>query len=425
MTLAILRRALPEPGPGRHMVVATLLVSIGFSLYSAASVLYFHQQVGLPAGQIGLALTIAAIIGLPLRVPLGRMADRYGPREVTMVMEVLLGLSLIGLCLVTSFAAFAVMVSIIAIAETGTNVVFGALLAGVLGKQDRVKISAHMRSVFNGGFAVGAGLGGLILAVDSRAVYLGALGGYGVVRLAIAVARFWLPHVPPAPKQAPDVPKRSAVRDVPYALLGQISNFYVLSDKILLIGIPLWVVGHTKAPAALVAVLLGISTGIVTLFQVPASRGADTVPGAGRLQHWSLLSLAACCVLIGASAWGGNAWVAGGVMLAAVVLLTMGEMWGSAAEWELRYELADQKAQGQWGAMFSLGNAMPDVLGPLMVTVLVERFLFGGWLALAALFVLVSLFSKPVVHWTVRTRSRYTTSPDAPTADTTPQAAAT
>jgi MFS family permease len=409
----ILRRVLPQPGPGRQMVVATLLVSVGFSLYSAASVLYFHQQVGFASGQIGLALTIAAIISLPVRVPLGRLADRYGPREVTMVMEVLLGLALIGLCFVTSFAAFAVVVSVIAIAETGTNVVFGALLAGVLGKEDRVKISAHMRSVFNGGFAVGAGLGGVILALDSRAVYLAALGGYGVVRLAIAAARFWLPHVPPAPRQAAGAPKRSALRDVPYVVLGQVSNVYVLCDKILLIGVPLWIVGHTDAPASFVAVLLGVSTGIVTLFQVRASRGADTVAGAGRLQTWSLLSLAVCCALIGASAWGGNAWVAGGILLAAVVVLTVGEMWGSAAAWELRYELADQQAQGQWGAVFSLGNAMPDILGPLMVTVLVERFLFGGWLALAALFVVVGLLSKPAADWAVRTRDRYTSPPDA------------
>ncbi|GIF15736.1 MFS transporter [Actinoplanes teichomyceticus] len=414
MNRAILRRVLPEPGPGRHMVVATLLISIGFSLYSSASVLYFHQHVGFPTGRIGLALTIAATVSLLVQVPLGHLADRYGPREVTIVMETLVGLALIGLCLVTSLAAFTVLVSIIAIAETG--VVFSALLAGVLGREDRVRISAHMRSVFNGGFALGAGLGGVILAVDSRAVYLAALGGYGVVRLVIAAARFRLPHVPPVPRQAAGAPKRSALRDVPYVVLGQVSNVYVLCDKILLVGIPLWIVGHTRAPASLVAVLLGISTGMVTLLQVRASRGAGTVAGAGRLQTWSLLSTAVCCVLIGVSAWGGDAWVSAGILLAAVIVLTLGEMWGSAAEWELRFELADQSAQGQWGAVFGLGNAVPNILGPLMVTALVERFLFGGWLALAALFAVVALLSGPAVRWAVRTRDRYTTRPDVPAA---------
>jgi MFS family permease len=197
--------------PGRRAAAAALLPRyrawVGFLVASGGrppGPVADHQQVGFPTGQIGL--------------------------------------SLIGLCFVTSFAAFAVMVSVIAIAETGTNVVFGALLAGVLGKEDRVKISATMRSVFNGGFAVGAGLGGVILALDSRAVHLAALGGYGVVRLAIAAARFWLPHVPPAPKQDAGVPRRSALRDVPYVVLGQVSNVYVLCDKILLIGIPLWIV---------------------------------------------------------------------------------------------------------------------------------------------------------------------------------------
>jgi MFS family permease len=400
------QKVLPEPGPGRQLVLATLVVSLGMSLYTSASVLYFHRQLGISIGQIGIAFTIAAVVGIPLRIPIGHLADRYGPREVTAIMECALGLALIGLCFATTFISLTVMISIVALAESGANVVFGALVSGAMGREGRVKISAYMRSVFNGGFAAGAAIAGVVLALDQRPVYLAAIAGYGLARILVGAARLLLPRVPATAPVKPTGPRFAALRDLPYAALGQVSSVYTLCDKILLVGVPLWIVSHTTAPAALAAVLLGLSTLIVTIFQVRATKGVDTVAAAGRSQLRSLLALASCCVLAGLAAYG-NVWFAVTALVVATVALTLGEMWGAAAAWELRYELADPAAQGQYGAVFSLGLTMPNLLGPTLVTVLVNQLLFGGWLVLTAVFVVAAVLTGPAVRWASNTRSRY------------------
>ncbi|MGG2463752.1 MFS transporter [Streptomyces sp. RGM 3693] len=407
-----LSRFLPPPGPARQLVASTLVVSLGFSLYGAASALYFNRQVGLSSSQIGLGFTIAALISLPIRVPIGYLADRYGPREITAVMEVLLGLALVSLCFARSYPLFLAAIILVTIAETGSNVVFGSLISGVCGRDERVKLSAYMRSVFNGGFALGSALAGVVLAFDTRFAYLAAIGGYGVMRMLVGVTRLRLPHVAPSGASARSGPRIMALRDLPYATLGQFSSIYLMSDKILLIGLPLWLVQHTSAPRSYVAILLGVSTLIVTVFQVRATRSADTTDGAARLQSWSLGALAASCVLA-ASASYGRWWFACALLLSAVIALTLGEMWGAAAAWHLRYELANPAAQGQYGAVFSLGTAMPNVIGPLLVTALVNQYLFVGWAVLAALFITGALTSPVVVRWARSTRDRYFETPPA------------
>jgi hypothetical protein len=109
------------------------------------------------------------------------------------------------------------------------------------------------------------------------------------------------------------------------------------------------------------------------------------------------------CVLAGLSGEVSR-WPACALLVASVVALTFGEMWGQGARWAMRYSLAPASAQGEYGAAFRLGLIVPRALGPLLVTALTSELRLGGWLILAGLFAVAIAATRPATQWAVRTR---------------------
>ncbi|MFF8805885.1 MFS transporter [Streptomyces omiyaensis] len=72
-------------GAERVLILAGFVNRVGNGLFNTASALYFTLVVGLPAAQVGAALTVAGLIGLLAGAPGGRLADRCGPRTVMML----------------------------------------------------------------------------------------------------------------------------------------------------------------------------------------------------------------------------------------------------------------------------------------------------------------------------------------------------
>src|SRR5262249_35203927 len=68
------------------------------------------------------------------------------------------------------------------------------------------------------------------------------------------------------------------------------------------------------------------------------------------------------------------------------VVLTVGELWTSAAAWSLSFELADSRAPGQYQGAFALGMSVDSVAGPLLATGLVLGLGIVGWFAAGAVF---------------------------------------
>ncbi|WP_051722731.1 MFS transporter [Streptomyces albus] len=396
-------RLLPEPGPGRLLVLCTAVASLGNGLYVTGGAVYFVRVVGLSPGQVGIGLSVAGVIALVLGVPVGSLADRFGPRGTTAVLALCKAAMLISAVFVRTFPMYVVMAALLGAAEQTGHVARGALVSGVMGREGRVKLSAYMRSVFNGGFALASLAAGFVIAVDSPDVYLALFWGNAAAMVVVSGLYMRLPRVPRQPGRPRRKGGPSAVRDVPYILVAQVSGLARIGPTVLALGMPLWLVTHTDAPRAMAAWLMLINTLMVVFLQVYVARDADTVPGASRLQRWTFLVLAAACA-VAALSGGIPGWAAAVVLAVATVLFTLGEIWGEAARWGLRYELAPENAQGQYGGVFATGDALAVIAGPALVTTVPDRFGPVGWLLLAALFALSLMLSGPAVRWAVRTR---------------------
>jgi hypothetical protein len=398
--LAAVRAA---PGPVKAMFAMTFLSSVGAGLYVTGSNVYFVRSVGLSAVQVGFGLSAAALLGLIAGIPAGHLADRFGARNVMAVLVAAVIPVLIGLAQVRSFWPFLAASAVLGMLVMGAEVGRGALMAELAGAVDVARLAVYTRSAFNAGFSPGLLGAGLAIAVGTRPAYLSLFAGDAV---AMALTCYLLLRLTAArPEPAPDAKGReSAWRDVPYLLVAQVSGLTRLGDVILTVGIPLWIVTRTSAPPALAAWLLVANTVLVVILQARVTRRAVTPQGAGQVQRWGFVALALSCVVIGPTSRLGE-WLAAGVLLAGTVLLTFGEMWGEGAWWSLRYSLASQDAQGTYGAAFALGQAVPSVAGPVLVTALAVDQGTVGWLVLGTIFLACAVINRWPVRWAATRRA--------------------
>ncbi|GES30270.1 MFS transporter [Streptomyces angustmyceticus] len=400
-----MRRLIPLSGPLLRLTGVNFLASIGFGMYASGNAIYFTRYVGLPVSQVGIGLTVAGLVWLPLSIHLGRFADKVGARGATVFMGVAQVLLLVAATAVHGLVEFVVVVSLLGVFVQGGWICREALVAEMTDSEARVTVSAYLRSAFNVGIILGALAAGLALTLDDAPAYLALILGSALAEAAATVLCLGLPKRAAGPEWRADVvPIRNAVRDVPYLTLSVLYGLLAVGDIVLRIGIPLWIVTHSGLPSGLGAWLYGLNAVLVVALQVPLSRAAETFGGVRRLLLLASFASTVSCLAIAVST-GMPALVGVSALVVSVVLLSLSEVWSSAAGWKLRYELAPPQAQGTWGGVFALGSSINLVLGPAVVTLVVERYAATGWAALSAGFLLVAAAVVPAMAWALRTRA--------------------
>ncbi|MBM0276013.1 MFS transporter [Micromonospora tarensis] len=176
---------------------------------------------------------------------------------------------------------------------------------------------------------------------------------------------------------------------------------------------PLWALNRTELPHFLIPLLLIVNTAFVILFQVRASRGADTVPGAGRLARRSGYWLAGGCAVLAVTALDDNVVLASVAIVAAVLILSVAEVMQAASGWGLAFGLAPEHAQGEYLGAFDLHVITQNIIGPAALSGLVIAFGFWGWLGIAVAALVASALILPAAH-----RSEVTVVPEAAPAST-------
>ena len=380
---------MPAAGPGRSMVLLTMVQSAGSGLFLTSSAVFFVRVVGLEPGQLGWGLSLAGLAGFLVTVPIGRLADRHGARRLLAVDYLALALLFTLYPLADGFVSFVILASLIAMAEISASPLRSATLHALLPPAEAVQTRAQMRSGFNVGFLLGAALAALVLAAPSHLTFWAVCLANAVAQAVcgIAVWRMRSPAVPPERdvQRSGGAPLGRALRDTRFVLITAANGVLELHSTVLTLGLPLWIVSRTSTPASLVSVFIVVNTVIVVLLQVRLTRGAGSVAGAATLQRRAGVVLAVGCVVCATSS--GLGTVAGtAALVAGTVILSVGEIWQAGGGWGLAFELPPPGRQGEYQAVFGLGRGIAQFLGPALVTMLLVGAGAIGWLALAALF---------------------------------------
>ncbi|MGW2183082.1 MFS transporter [Streptomyces sp. NPDC001732] len=401
--LAIL---MPPAGQARTFSYAVLVDSLGTGLYVVLAPLFLTTQVGLSAGNVGIGLGTAGLVGLLAAVPVGKMADRRGARKTLLIMYGAQAVSAGAIPFVASLPTFTVVACIGALSAQGARSAQGVLIAEI-GGQQRVRYRSQLTALSNVAVAIGSAFAGLVINADSRSVFVAALllnalsfaAAAGIQLLTVSGT------ADPVGRRGLENTARSVLRDFPYVMLTAVHGVLSISLQVISLGLPLWIYRTGAGPAWLASVVLTLNTVVIVLFQVRVSQSASSLPAAGRLlRNAGLLFLLGCSLPALTSHGRFDALL----LLGAALVITVGEMLATAGGFEVSMTLAPEGHRGQYQGFFNLGFGASKAVGPILVTFLCIDHGPAGWVLLGVILCFPALAVPAVVRLAERVEARST-----------------
>ncbi|MER6025189.1 MFS transporter [Streptomyces sp. NPDC001851] len=385
----------PGGRDARTMLIAQCVDRTGTGVWAAASVLYFTFVSGLDARQLGLLLGVGAVAGIAGSPLAGRAAERLPVRTLLIGCHLLRLVTMLLLLVADDLATLLPVVALTSLGERAAKTLEMLFATRVAGER-RTIYQALFRSVANAGYAVGAGIAALGLAVGTPNAYR-ALILANALSYVVAAALVWqtrepaghgliVAHSDTSDNSASEAPAPSTPtpwRDPGYLLFVLLDIPMNLDDAILNVGLPLWLVHHTSAPHAVVPAFLVVNTVLVVVLQLRVSAWAEGPRRAAAAVGWYGMTLLAGCLLL-ATATGGAAWSASLAMLTAALLVTLAELLRSVSSWELAVVLAPPRARASYLGVAGMAQSVQKSVGPLLLTGAVMTAGPAGWLALGA-----------------------------------------
>jgi MFS family permease len=394
-----LRRERPENALARRLSVQSILYAVGEGAFITGSAVFFTRIVGLSAAQVGLGMTIAGVVSFFFAVPMGRLADRRGPKRMWAAGALMESLLYLTWPVIHGFGAFLAMMIVLEVVDAGGSAGRGAYTLDVFTREERVRSMAFMRSALNIGFTLGALIGGLALATGSNAVvrFVPLLTAGILVLNAVLISR--LPSAAHDDDSAAPaaVIETGALRNRGFLLVNVCGGVQMTNQVLLNVVIPLWLVQETDAPRVLLAYLFGTNTVLAVLLQVAASRGSETVPGALRAARLSAGFFVLSCLIVSVT-HDTIGWVTIGLVWLGHVTVTGAELFQSAANWGLTAELSDPHRRGEYQGAARLGGTVGQVWAPAAYTFLAITWGTAGWLLIAATVVAAAVGIHPAAR---------------------------
>jgi MFS family permease len=402
-----LRALLPASGAPRALALSTFVGQTGSGLFLPVSALFFTRSVGLAPSRVGLGLAVAGLIGLVAAVPIGRVADRFGPRGTYAFTLLGQAVATASFALVHSLWAFVVVSTVAALAERGGSAARGAVIGGVGVGEARVRLRAMLKSVTNAGLSIGTALAALALAADTRAAYLGVVLLNAAMYACAALPLLRVPAISAAGDGRAAPPRRAVLRNRPYTLVTTLCGITSIHYEVLSIVMPLWIAGHSDAPRWSISAIILANTLLVVLLQVPFSRGTGNAAAAARVVRRSGGLLWLGWAIIASAVFAGSPALAFVLLVVGMVFHTAGELWHSAGSYGLSYELAPAGSHGEYQGFFSLGRGATAAVAPLVVTTVCladgpNWRPVSGWLLLGIVVAALSWAVPPATRWAER-----------------------
>ncbi|MEV4889737.1 MFS transporter [Nonomuraea sp. NPDC055795] len=365
----------------RRLLVSGLVDYLGAGLFLAFSAVYFTQLVGLTIAQVGLGMGAAGCVAMAGATPLGRLADRVGVRRMLVALHLVRAGGTAAYAIVGEFWGFVAAVTVVTVADQAIAALTQAFVAELADEERRGRVMAAYRTIANIGISVGGPLGGLLTGASGRSAFqvtllVNALAYLLTALLVRTIGRRGATAPVPA-----SVRRSRVLRERRLLAFAGIDTLLQLWLPVLNLGFPLWLIADGQVPRAWIGPLYAINTVLGVALMVPSVRFTASVRAARRCQVAGGVALAAACLAFWAS------WFP-----VAIVLLTFGETAVVAAAWTLSYALAPGERRAEYLAAFGMGRSFGRyVLGPLLVTGLLQAV--GGltWAILAALFCAAAL----------------------------------
>ncbi len=402
---ALTRRGIPLDPQLRVLAIGSFATRFGGGAVVTTSAIYFTRQQGFAPAEVAFAVSVAAAAALLVALPAGHLGDTHGPRDVLVRLMIAQAIATPLPVLATTPWSLAALLGVDAALASSVGSVRNGVIAQVAIGGRGVLFKAYLRAVTNSSIALGSVVGGIALAVDTRAAYVTAFVLAGLLTAFAAWNGTRLAHLPPH-RPAEGEPRLGVLRDLPFVAVVVSTSLFSLHFVAAELGLALFISQSTQAPQVMVAVLMLVNTVVVAAFQVRMSRGAESVVTGGRAMIRGGVLIAVGFTVMGL-AEGSPATVAVAVLLAGACVHVVGEMIGSGGQWALQMGLAPHERQGQYQGFATLGFALMNVIGPPLVTVLCVHGGRAGWLTMGAIVLAPGIAAQVLGRWALRNRAAY------------------
>jgi MFS family permease len=347
-------------------------------------VIYITLIVGLTPAEVSIAMGVGGLTMLLFTVPAGMLADRFGAKRVLFVAHIIEALGLLPLMFIRDFWSLVLINIVVSIAGTTGHNATSTIISKLGTGEDRVSIRATQRAMANLGIALGTAIAGIALWANTALAYQMTIGLDFLMFIWAATFIFRLPHVAPTLKQGEPL-NLIAFRDWRFLAATLLNGVVGLHFIIQGVALPLWILHYTVVPKWWVSVLFIVNTVLVTILQIRLSRGTgDVIVSANKFRLGTAYLLLSC--LVYSTSAGLPLWVSAGILVAGMVVHSVGELYVAAGSWSIGFDLAEEKHMGQYQGVYSLGWGLGGTFGPLIITSAVLGLGGAGWWVLGGLF---------------------------------------
>lgn len=390
-TVAIPPRSAPRSRGGAVLIAALVVDSIGNGLFLPLGLIFFTKITDVPLVLIGVLLSVANIMQLPIPIFAGMLADRYGARPLVVLAQVLQAVGYFAAGLVTGPAGILVSAVMTALGVRFFWSSIFTLIADYVDGRDTGRSKDYWYGWSNmartGGLGVGGVLTGIALANPQtsdqvfRMIAFGAAACFAVAAVTIAV----VVRAPRAVREEATTPQgyRGLLRDRPYLGLIGVNTVFALSGMMLPLALPTLVVLHLEADAWLVSALLvgntiavSVVTAPVVLWLRPFRRTRIMATAATLWAGWALLF---AVLTPGQLGWGVP------VLIGAAMVFTAATVMHAPVSMGLAASAAPVETRGRYLAIFQYSFTIAEIVGPGFFTTLFAVAHGLPWVALAIL----------------------------------------
>jgi MFS family permease len=353
---------------GGFVLVAALTVdSVGNGLFAPLSLVYFVRLTDVPLALVGVLLTVANLVALPLPIWAGTLADRFGPRYLVVAAEAAMALGFLAFAVVTGPIGILLAATLLA---AGVRLFWCTIFTLVADYADGRPGGARVDTwyaISNAARTAGLALGGLVTGIvvaDGSAAGYRAVAYGAAVSLALAAVLVAVGVRAPrrAATAADPVGYRELLRDRPYLGLVALNTVYAMTSMMLALALPT-VVLTGAGPPWLAALLLAANAVLIAVLSAPLVRRLAGVRRTRSIAGAAGLWVLWCGMLAVVGVTGGTT-TATVVLVVATLLFTVAEAVHAPISTAAAASAAPAAARGRYLATFQYSFAAASVIAP-------------------------------------------------------------
>jgi len=373
------RLGFPAVGHHRRFVTALGIDALGSGIWLPVSLIYFLRTTDVGLVQLGLTLTIANLVLVPLGPVAGHLTDAVGPKRMIQAGNVLQCASFLAFPLATNVWLIGVLMGAATLGRTMFWSANGPMITQITRAGEREQWFGFVHAMRNAGMGVGGLLSAVALTIGTDA----ALHGVALANAASYAVSFLLMRgvsggERPVGHAAVAAGGWAALaRDRAYQVLVVCTFLYALTEMSLNVAMPVYFAEVLSLPAWVPGTVFVINTVMIGLGQGLVVRGMT-----GHVRARVLLTGIACTAssfLVFLVAGELTVPVATAIVLAGAFVYTLGELMVGPVLGALSAETAPEEFRGRYMSATGLAWNCAGAIAPVCYTALLARGSVATW----------------------------------------------